>query len=101
VTDWMTDSSECSGHPEARVPRKNWIIYLLIALIPGAIYLGCVVSPPSLMDDVDAVQASIARNMLTSGDCYIPRAIQRLHTTLDRVNNCLVQHGCPCCKRRL
>src|SRR6202007_1706647 len=32
------------------------------------IYLGCVVSPPSLMDDVDAVQAQIARNMLTSGD---------------------------------
>ena len=26
------------------------------------------VSPPSLMDDVDAVQAQIARNMLTSGD---------------------------------
>lgn len=26
------------------------------------------ISPPSLMDDVDAVQAQIARNMLTSGD---------------------------------
>ena len=31
-------------------------------------YLGCVVSPPSLMDDVDAMQAQMARNMLTSGD---------------------------------
>src|SRR5262249_44620881 len=27
-----------------------------------------IVSPPSLMDDVDAVQAQIARNMLDSGD---------------------------------
>ena len=31
-------------------------------------YLGCIVSPPSLMDDVDAMQAQMARNMLTSGD---------------------------------
>lgn len=36
-------------------------------------YLGCLVSPPSLMDDVDAVQAQIARNMLTSGDWVTPR----------------------------
>ena len=32
------------------------------------IFLGCIISPPSLMDDVDAVQAQIARNMLQSGD---------------------------------
>jgi 4-amino-4-deoxy-L-arabinose transferase-like glycosyltransferase len=32
------------------------------------VYLGCIISPPSLMDDVDAVQAQIARNMLLSGD---------------------------------
>ena len=36
-------------------------------------YLGCIVSPPSLMDDVDAVQAQIARNMLTSGDWVTAR----------------------------
>jgi 4-amino-4-deoxy-L-arabinose transferase-like glycosyltransferase len=36
--------------------------------VAGAIYLGCSISPPSLMDDVDAVQAQIARNMLDSGD---------------------------------
>lgn len=35
-------------------------------------YLGCIVSPPSLLDDVDAVQAQIARNMLTSGDWVTP-----------------------------
>jgi len=37
------------------------------------VYLGCIVSPPSLMDDVDAVQAQIARNMLASGDWVTPR----------------------------
>ncbi len=42
-------------------------------LVAGAVYLGCIVSPPSLMDDVDAVQAQIARNMLTSGDWVTPR----------------------------
>ena len=37
-------------------------------LVAATVYLGAVVSPPSLMDDVDAVQAQIARNMLASGD---------------------------------
>jgi Dolichyl-phosphate-mannose-protein mannosyltransferase len=37
------------------------------------VYLGCIVSPPSLMDDTDAVQAQIARNMLVSGDWVTPR----------------------------
>jgi 4-amino-4-deoxy-L-arabinose transferase-like glycosyltransferase len=32
-----------------------------------------IISPPSLMDDVDAVQAQIARNMLTSGDWVTAR----------------------------
>jgi 4-amino-4-deoxy-L-arabinose transferase-like glycosyltransferase len=42
-------------------------------LIAAAVYLGCIVSPPSLMDDVDAVQAQIARNMLTSGNWVTAR----------------------------
>jgi 4-amino-4-deoxy-L-arabinose transferase-like glycosyltransferase len=41
---------------------------LIVVLVAAAIYFGCIFSPPSLMDDVDAVQASIARNMLDSGD---------------------------------
>src|SRR5437764_13415995 len=41
---------------------------LFRSLLSAIIYLGCIVSPPSLMDDVDAVQAQIARNMLSSGD---------------------------------
>jgi 4-amino-4-deoxy-L-arabinose transferase-like glycosyltransferase len=46
---------------------------LLVALFAAAVYLGCVVSPPSLMDDVDAVQAQIAANMLASGDWVTAR----------------------------
>jgi 4-amino-4-deoxy-L-arabinose transferase-like glycosyltransferase len=46
---------------------------LVVVLFAALIFLGCVVSPPGLMDDVDAVQAQIARNMLSSGDWVIAR----------------------------
>jgi 4-amino-4-deoxy-L-arabinose transferase-like glycosyltransferase len=52
---------------------KNWNLYVIVLLVAGSIYLGCIISPPSLMDDVDAVQAQIARNMLTSGDWVTAR----------------------------
>jgi 4-amino-4-deoxy-L-arabinose transferase-like glycosyltransferase len=41
--------------------------------VAAAIFIGCTVSPPSLMDDVDSVQAQIARNMLQSGDWVTAR----------------------------
>src|ERR1700733_12406219 len=47
---------------------KNWYVYLAVVLIAGSIFLGCIISPPSLVDDVDAVHAQMARTMLTSGD---------------------------------
>lgn len=40
----------------------------LLVLIASLVFLVNIVTPPHLMDDVDAVQAQIARNMLTSGD---------------------------------
>jgi 4-amino-4-deoxy-L-arabinose transferase-like glycosyltransferase len=46
---------------------------LIVLLFAAAVYLGCIFSPPSLMDDVDAVQAQIARNMLISGDWVTAR----------------------------
>ncbi|HEX7285317.1 MAG TPA: glycosyltransferase family 39 protein [Candidatus Angelobacter sp.] len=52
---------------------RNWRIYLAVLAVAGVIYFGCMVSPPSLMDDVDAVQAQIARNMIASGDWVTPR----------------------------
>jgi 4-amino-4-deoxy-L-arabinose transferase-like glycosyltransferase len=47
--------------------------YLAVILFAVAVYVGCMISPPSLMDDVDAVQAQIARNMITSGDWVTAR----------------------------
>jgi 4-amino-4-deoxy-L-arabinose transferase-like glycosyltransferase len=44
-----------------------------VFFVAATIYLGCIISPPSLMDDVDAVQAQIARNMLASGDWVTAR----------------------------
>ena len=51
----------------------NWGVYLAVILFAAAVYLACAISPPSLQDDVDAVQAQISRNMITSGDWVTPR----------------------------
>ena len=56
-----------------REPRSYLAVGVAVALIAAAIYLGCIISPPSLQDDVDAVQAQIARNMLDSGDWVTAR----------------------------
>ena len=48
-------------------------LFLIVLLFAAPVYLACIISPPSLMDDVDAVQAQIARNMLTSGDWVTAR----------------------------
>jgi 4-amino-4-deoxy-L-arabinose transferase-like glycosyltransferase len=56
-----------------RRDQGNWPVYLAVVLVAAAVYLACAVSPPSLQDDVDAVQAQIARNMITSGDWVTPR----------------------------
>src|SRR3974390_1378782 len=56
-----------------RPERSNWRVYLAVVLVAAAVYLACAVSPPSLQDDVDAVQAQIARNMIASGDWVTPR----------------------------
>ena len=53
--------------------QKKWRTHLIVLAVASVIYIGCIVSPPSLMDDVDAVQAQIARNMIRSGDWVTPR----------------------------
>src|SRR5215472_2455902 len=50
--------------------RRSELIPVLFACV---IYLTSLISPPRLMDDVDAVQAQIARNMLQSGDWVTAR----------------------------
>ncbi len=46
---------------------------LVVVLFSAAIFFGTIFSPPSLMDDVDSVQAQIARTMLESGDWVTAR----------------------------
>jgi len=58
----MEDTNTTNG----RGRRFNY--ELTVVVVAAVIYLGCILSPPALMDDVDAVQAQIARNMLDSGD---------------------------------
>ena len=55
-------------HADSRVGYQ-----LIVVFFAAVIFLGCIISPPSLMDDVDAVQAQIARNMLESGDWVTAR----------------------------
>src|SRR5258708_36866592 len=69
----MANSGSVVRGDEDYLTSKSWRVYLTVLAFAGAIYLGCCVSPPSLMDDVDAIQAQIARNMLTSGDWVTAR----------------------------
>src|SRR5271156_96499 len=73
VDEKMGDSGSSPAGDERLDTGKSGYLYLGVLLVAAAIYLGCIISPPSLMDDVDAVQAQIARNMLTSGDWVTAR----------------------------
>jgi 4-amino-4-deoxy-L-arabinose transferase-like glycosyltransferase len=64
----MADPNDTDFRTESKDDGKRSYLYLVVLLFAASIYLGTVISPPSLMDDVDAVQAQIARNMLASGD---------------------------------
>src|SRR4029077_6664350 len=67
------------GHPErsnrgrADDSKRRFRYELIVVLVAAIVFLGCIISPPSLMDDVDAVQAQISRNMLQSGDWVTAR----------------------------
>src|SRR3989475_9006022 len=69
----MGDSNGAGACPEPASSGKYNLLYVTLVLVASAVYLGCFVSPPSLMDDVDDVQAQIARNMLASGDWVTAR----------------------------
>ena len=61
------------GHPDVRGFFQRFRVDILVLLVSCCIFLPLVISPPHLMDDVDAVQAQIARNMLESGDWVTAR----------------------------
>jgi 4-amino-4-deoxy-L-arabinose transferase-like glycosyltransferase len=45
----------------------------ILLLVSSFVFFTALVSPPSLMDDVDASHGQLARNMLNSGDWVVPR----------------------------
>src|SRR5439155_19284007 len=67
------DRSRNSGSIESNGAGRCSFDELIVILFSAVIFLGCIISPPSLMDDVDAVQAQIAHNMLQSGDWVTAR----------------------------
>src|SRR5882672_3813383 len=69
----MGDPSRSSGYIES--PGSGWRSFdeIVVIVFAAVIFLGCIVSPPSLLDDVDAVQAQISRTMLQSGDWVTAR----------------------------
>jgi 4-amino-4-deoxy-L-arabinose transferase-like glycosyltransferase len=72
----MEDPVTASGVPRTCPTSYDpgTLTYSLILLTFGiVIFLGTVFSPPALMDDVDAVNAQIARNMFDSGDWVTAR----------------------------
>src|ERR1700733_10969553 len=65
AVEYRTDAHGSYGGGVAhRGARWGWIVISVACLV----FVAGVASPPHLMDDVDAVQAQIARNMLVSGD---------------------------------
>ena len=69
----MGDSAATAVAREADDAGRRRRYSLIVLAVAAAIFIGGIVSPPSLMDDVDAVQAQIARNMLDSGDWVTAR----------------------------
>lgn len=55
--------------PQKTRPRRHYEIALVI--VAAIVFIGCIISPPALMDDVDAVHGQMARNMVQSGDWVI------------------------------
>jgi 4-amino-4-deoxy-L-arabinose transferase-like glycosyltransferase len=66
-----------AGVQDARTRSNGFAIgargQAVVLLVAAVIFLGCISSPPALMDDMDATQAQIARTMLDSGDWVTAR----------------------------
>jgi 4-amino-4-deoxy-L-arabinose transferase-like glycosyltransferase len=62
-------ATSASTRSEKTASEKRSARYIaILCLIGAATFFSCIFSPPHLMDDVDAAQAQLARNMLRSGD---------------------------------
>ena len=67
-----TPSTVAIETPPRELPRVKStspaVLQLIVVLVAAVIYLAGVISPPALMDDVDAAEALQAKNMLLSGN---------------------------------
>ena len=66
------DLADVEAPAPAPVLRPHLHYEIVLAVVAAIVFFGCVVSPPGLMDDVDAVHGQIARNMVDSGDWVVP-----------------------------
>ena len=73
LDETVGDSSQRCAVGSTGAGRRRCFDELIVLLFAAVIFLGCIVSPPSLLDDVDAVQAQISRTMLQSGDWVTAR----------------------------
>src|SRR5215469_12205479 len=58
VGELLQEQKQAEGI-DAKLISSPWRRELLLLLIAAAVFLGCMVSPPSLMDDVDAAHAQL------------------------------------------
>src|ERR1039457_6664754 len=73
VDEKMEGGGSGGGGSAGTRDRAGLRYHIIVALVAAVVFVGCMISPPSLMDDVDAVQGQIARNMLQSGDWVTAR----------------------------
>jgi 4-amino-4-deoxy-L-arabinose transferase-like glycosyltransferase len=76
MDETMEDSIDGIAHSKSPTSASRTLgrsFFWTILIFAAAVYIGCIFSPPSLMDDVDAVQAQIAQNMVHSGDWVTAR----------------------------
>ena len=73
VVDEKVERSAAEAGRGNAVRASYWSVFLALLLIAASVYLSGIISPPSLSDDVDSVQAQIARNMIVTGDWVTAR----------------------------
>ena len=66
----QVESAGLDAPAQLSPPKRRY--ELVLVTIAALIFLVCIISPPALMDDVDAVHAQMSRNMVQSGDWVIP-----------------------------
>jgi 4-amino-4-deoxy-L-arabinose transferase-like glycosyltransferase len=66
------DPTVADVHTPATKLRSRWHYEAALLIVAVVVFFGCIISPPGLMDDVDAVHGQMARNMIDSGDWVIP-----------------------------